>query len=465
MGALLTETVHRVCLEAALVLSVLVFWTDLDGVFLIDKQTACLIPLSLALWAKPRFVPSRGSGIFAGLGLAYLVWGLISMVWSENRTWTLEYLITVAPGPLTLWAAAGFPRASGRALRAGVLAAGLACLYALVQILGEDPYLARWTTEFQNRAFGTLGNPNYLGGLLAPMLFCAPALILSSRRMGGPGRFILAVSWVLMIPVFVNASVRGAMLGVLAGGLVLALWLTIRSQYRLTRRGFLILAGIGLVFVSSLVLQPQARLRLAGLMDMSSEGAQSRLATYEQSLELVREYPLLGTGFGQFAREYPLVDGSGPYHLTTHVHNEGLRALVEGGPLGLLFFAGYAWAWIVWVGLAAWRRQELVLALAAAAGVALWVHGQFFFPGQITATASLTGILIAWSVQSPTESLIRLSWVRGGGNSGSGRRRGRDAGVQPESGHRGLDAADQRRVEPGPGRRIPKSFSTPPGPG
>lgn len=394
------RTFQRVCLQAAICFPALIFFEAFDGLFLRDKETACLIPLAAALVVSWQRKPKIGLPAIAGS--LYLIWGLVSLIWSENPDWTLKYLITVSIGPLMLFACSYDRRSTSRALVVGVLGAGLAALYALVQAGGFDPLAERWTTQFGQRPIGTLGNPDYLGGHLLLGMFCSLTVLTAGFSLGRAQKNILIkVAGLMMIPAFVLAAVRGSSLGLLGGLAALGIfYVFIRDRALIGRILWTKILVVVFVFVMVLSFFPEPRNRIAGLFDVQSQGARQRLITYNRTFRLTRQYPWMGVGYGNFPRHYPMIPSAGddePYHLTGHVHNEILRALVEGGPVAVIFFLGFAWLWILLAAIKAWKSRSGAMAVAAAAGVALGVHGLFGFPWQMAATACMAGALAGWS--------------------------------------------------------------------
>lgn len=306
-------------------------------------------------------------------------------------------------------------RSTGRALVVGVLGAGLAGFYALVQAGGLDPLAERWTTQFGQRPIGTLGNPDYLGGHLLLGMFCSLVIMTAGISLvGAPKNILIKGAGLIMIPAFILAAVRGSSLGLLAGLAVLGIYfIVLRVRAQTGRSVWIKILTVVFVFVVVLSVFPTPRNRIAGLFDVQSQGARQRMITYSRTFRLTRQYPWMGVGYGNFPRHYPMIPSAGvdePYHLTGHVHNEILRAFVEGGPIGAILFFGFAWLWILLAAVRAWNTRSGAMAAVAAAGVALGVHGLFSFPWQMAATACMAGTLAGWSIIS--SQVERQGFVR-----------------------------------------------------
>ncbi|MEK7285474.1 MAG: hypothetical protein AAB114_06385, partial [Chloroflexota bacterium] len=160
--------------------------------------------------------------------LAFLAANAASAAVAENTYMALygdwiRYLgLTFLLDMATLYAAVAiaFRRdADWLVLSAAVAVATLVSIgYALVQYAGADPI--RWTTDPRVRPFGTLGNPDQFGHLLAVVTSVSLAVaILSTRR---PLRVAATAVAVAAIAAASLAATRAVVLGLGAGLLVLA---------------------------------------------------------------------------------------------------------------------------------------------------------------------------------------------------------------------------------------------------
>jgi O-antigen ligase len=144
---------------------------------------------------------------------------------------------------------------------------------------------------------------------------------------------------VLIIAGVVSANSRGGILSMLlAGSAVLLAFARIRQT-----RGLPVLLALALVLGLTLVgwvgLSGDVRSRLASLADPQIT-ADSRLSHWRDSLQAVRDFPLVGTGWGTYRYAYQPYQ-SRPADWFYNADNQYLEILVESGTIGLcLVLAG-----------------------------------------------------------------------------------------------------------------------------
>ncbi len=289
-----------------------------------------------------------------------------------------------------------------KAVRYALLAGALTALYGIAQSLGVDR--GNWTTQFERRAFATLGNPDYLGGYLAALLPISFIFLL--RDFGKKSAWLWLNATLLMGAAIFATRVRGAEAAALAGFLFLAIVLFTPWGRELARRNRLFLR-VSLALVLSLggiwtALHWQSFSR-------SQVSVQQRVDTYKVVWEIVKDHPWLGIGLGQLGVEVPLYQSkpwapgdysSHPYTYTEHAHNEFLQFWAEGGLPGLLLFLAVlaAFAWVVgrFLRNPESKNEDKELLMGVTGGlVALMVQSVSNFPLQVAPTAVLFGLFLA----------------------------------------------------------------------
>lgn len=326
------------------------------------------------------------AGVIDLLLLAFIVWSGLSAVSAENH-WLALRALGVTLSSFVVWRAA---RAVARDGMATPLLAGLGSAAALAALLGaaqaygvEIPWLA---TERPPGA--TFGNRNFLAHLLVLAL---PAILISGIRAQRRPWFLLAMMALLVV----------------AGAIILtrsrAAWLALATQLAtFTAAGFILSRGMrrqrrpanawrghdasmpatdpaagqfilnGRVAVAALVLAGGATLAvvlpnslqwrsdspyaetLVRLADYREGSGRGRLIQYRNTLELVREDPILGVGPGNWMVAYPRVTtpgdpsyaGSEAIPTNPWPSSDWMAYLSERGVVGgvLLLLAGIACA-------------------------------------------------------------------------------------------------------------------------
>lgn len=115
------------------------------------------------------------------------------------------------------------------------------------------------------------------------------------------------------------------------------------------------------------LLHPGVRGRLASAFSAASNA--DRVFIWTRALEVIRDHPVTGTGFGNYqrvaGRYYDRVDPAFP--MRTWAHNLELSTLAETGPLGLL-----ALLWLLAAAVRMLLRNASPFALGALAALAAW---------------------------------------------------------------------------------------------
>jgi O-antigen ligase len=116
------------------------------------------------------------------------------------------------------------------------------------------------------------------------------------------------------------------------------------------------------------LLNPGVRGRLASAFSAAANA--DRVFIWARALEVIRDHPVTGTGFGNYQRVagpyYDRVDPAFP--MRTWAHNLELSTLAETGPLGLL-----ALLWLLVAAVRVLLRSASPFALGALAALAAWL--------------------------------------------------------------------------------------------
>jgi len=169
----------------------------------------------------------------------------------------------------------------------------------------------------------------YAHNLLFPLTFTSGYALASGistrRRMG------LLLAWTAMVVALVFSATRGVWL---AFGVVLLLLGLVRGG----RTTFA--AGTGLVVLVALLVgvDPGVRTRARSAFDLPANLGRTQI--WRANLDMARERPLLGWGYGNyksvrepFYARYPDAD------TTAHAHNDFLQTQVDGGLVSLIAFS------------------------------------------------------------------------------------------------------------------------------
>lgn len=390
---------RRVATLALLVAVPLVVWPGLalpfstPKLWLIAGGAVALLALAAA---DGSLAPSMAA-VPTGLRWAMLAW-LASFAWSGMLApyVSLESLVLGLAGPawcMALLTSGVTVTEVGAALAA---ASGTVATVTLAQWLNHDPFVsAGWVPAIQGasarlRAYGTLGNPNFVAAWLAIAvpLVLATALRFSADRRRAETIAAAGCAALSMAAIAATGS-RGGALGLAAGLASLAVFARVRRARWL--------AAAALVAAVVLPLVSTAR----PLIDTVA----GRLYIWRVALPHTLDRPATGWGPGAFELVYhgwqgsrePTPEAAGFAGPQQRAHNDYLEALVERGVPGaaatcLLFVAA------VMVFLRSRPGDGHVSAAGAAAGMmaaaaAAVVDFPLARPAEITAVWSAAAVL------------------------------------------------------------------------
>ncbi|AFY69534.1 inorganic carbon transporter [Thalassoporum mexicanum PCC 7367] len=230
------------------------------------------------------------------------------------------------------------------------------CVYGLRQYIFGIEALATWVdTESEladaTRIYSFLGNPNLMASYLLPAIPLATIGFLHWRRWGV--KLLAAIiALVSLLCIFLTLS-RGAMLGLAAGLLVLAIGLVYWWSDRLPRWSMPALVGsMAGLFVLAATAIPTVRIRLQSILAGREDSSNDfRLQVMTSVLKMVRDYPILGIGPGNqaFNKIYPFYQRPG--YSALGAYSVPLEITVETGIIGLVCY-GWLFLSVVWLG---WR--------------------------------------------------------------------------------------------------------------
>lgn len=227
-------------------------------------------------------------------------------------------------------------------------------LFGIVQYFGLDPtrYMHEGYGFDLHRAFATLGNPNFLAGLLVLALPIAAALGFVSAT--PPMRIAWLAGAAAIGLAIVMSFTRGAWLAVFAqAGVALLVWIRDTRRRDSTARAFRPAAAIILVAVTltlALAVLPSSSnetdltWRLTSLFQPSGSSAE-RFEVARTALEAVGQHPVLGYGPDAFLpafrqnRTDMYAQVFGADHITNNAHSVVLQYAVTLGIPGVVLFA------------------------------------------------------------------------------------------------------------------------------
>jgi O-antigen ligase len=244
-----------------------------------------------------------------------------------------------APGWGRLWVVIGYfgvhwwlddEATIARFVRTLVAAGAIAAVYGIVQhFTGID-----WYRELLGRPSPVRPRVDEAGGFASVgffrsyLTFAHVLLVPFAFALAGAGGRVARLALPAVAAALVFATARGAWLA--AGGVTL-LQATASARHRWT------LLVLPLATAAALVASPGLRTQIGSAFTI--EANVGRVAIWQANLDIVREHPVLGLGFGRYRAVAPRYYARHPAaDRRSHAHNNFLQIAAEAGLVGLAAF-------------------------------------------------------------------------------------------------------------------------------
>jgi len=176
-------------------------------------------------------------------------------------------------------------------------------------------------------AVSTLPNHNFLAGYLVISISLALALFLFNKgALGKKLPFLLLC--ILPLICLILAKSRGGLLSLMAAFFVLML-------AALNRKKRWILAILSLLIVL-LLFTPNPMMKRLIHIGEEDPHAYERFLVWKATLDIIKDYPLFGTGLGTFRDYYPQYKSQIGFRTARFAHNEYLHFTAELGLIGII---------------------------------------------------------------------------------------------------------------------------------
>lgn len=290
----------------------------------------------------------------------------------------------------------------------------LLAAYGLCQYFGGEFIFRLFRYDIKdkiarNYIISTIGNPEYLGSYLAPLVILfLPELLENTRK-------VICVLALLGSMIFISAilltGTRGALVA-LAGGSILPLVFSYREALPRKRIRILVTLGVLLIFLIVFVIifsfpNPLNRhnqeifQRFKNLANLQSTSMKERILFYSIGSEIIARHPLFGAGEGMFrVYFYPATkwlsvkdDKAGVLRfmvelknrVADNAHNDFLQIWIENGTIGFMFFTLAVTFLIAQACSVVFSRKidskkRLLLVSFAGAALCLLINATFSFP-------------------------------------------------------------------------------------
>lgn len=386
------------------------FWGAEKGYFSIGAAAALLFGAAWLLKSKNFNLPKTPYDMLFGI---FIIFNLLGAAKAENYpafisrvALNLLYFSLFYAGCVYL---ANFKNGIKKIIDAVIFSSLLMAIYGLLQAAGFN------SDTFGDRPGSTLGNPDFSAGhLLLALPLAFYGFINAQKKTAKAYYFTASITLTLYL---LMAQVRGAYIGfaALAALFIAGQALLNREETKKKIKSFIALAA-GFVIIAALffALSPSAVQRMASTINPKTtpktageaaafagreQAVAIRMYIWKNTLNLIKDNLLLGSGAGNFKVKYSYYQASSlpvelvreqPYRRTEHAHNDYLQFAAEYGvPAACVMIIFFAMTLINAFKFAEKNRQKAGWPIAVASGFGgLFVHALFNFPFLIIPTAA-----------------------------------------------------------------------------
>lgn len=217
--------------------------------------------------------------------------------------------------------------------------------------------------------------------------------------------FLLIAILIMTAVLFLSLS-RGGIIGFTAS--VLFFVGMIRCSRSLKRKTWFLML-LGLIIFLVVIVASWGRIE-ERFKEIGEEGKIKRIEVWADTINIVRDFPILGTGLGTFKNIYPYYQTKNPRLLFEHTENDYLEILTDMGFAGFFIIIGMASVFFYSI-IKLWRQRhnnyvKCIVAGGVSSCVAIVVHSFTDFNLRIPANMMLLTVIAAVTqsaVLIPTE--------------------------------------------------------------
>ena len=232
-----------------------------------------------------------------------------------------------------------FGRASQRAWSGLGLAVTIyvfaVAVFATIQFF-SSPGLLYWTKRplWGGAVFGPYVNHNHYAGLMEILIPLAVGYVISMPR--GSAQPVLVFAVLVPIASVLLSGSRGGMISLVGEFAIFTIVLLRRNaNYRRGRAAIVTGLGFSAAILLFLWLDPgDVTKRLEQTVTSPELSVGDRKQFTADSINMFRDYPLLGLGVGSFEAAYPVYQSFSSDQTVDHAHNDYFEALAETGVIG-----------------------------------------------------------------------------------------------------------------------------------
>jgi O-antigen ligase/Tfp pilus assembly protein PilF len=435
------EKAIEISIFLLIILVPLVFYRHCADMFFPIKELIfeLLVVIGLVFWGFKIINTKKYTFTCSPLDIPVLCFisiGLLSLFWSNSFFVSLKELPLFLAGPALYFIITNqFQKKSqiklNRIIFALIIIGSLWGIYGLFQYRGIDIFFQTSKAARTYKVMGISGNVNYFAEYLMAILPLAVSLFfITSSRI----KKVLFLTGILLMGLSLMVTfTRSAYLG-LSVSLIFMFFIFLKTKgkkFIKENRKIFIFILIAIILTTFLFIIPnplskegtfiskiKARISLTRLKEAYS--VRRRIATWNFTLMMIKDRPLLGSGIGTFqynslyyqAKFFEQGDNRSiyPHGFAERAHNEYLQLVAELGIIGLgillWIMIVYFYKGLIFLNKTEDNEKKGILIGLMGAVVAVLVDGIFSFPLHLPATLVLFWLLLGISMNIITEKKI-----------------------------------------------------------
>lgn len=327
------------------------------------------VPFLIFIYIKDIVDKSRKLDIYDYLFYVLVFIGIISCIFSMDKMISIfgksfrhEGFLSVLSYYLLFinWKENGNKEDIKKFFELLVIIAVINSIYALFQMYTNFNFVLTYFAYEGKMASGMCGNPNFFGSLIVTVLSIVSCNFLIDKEKLNYKKILLLV---LLFVSLINSESTGPILTYIICLIFILVFLRLK-KYKIGKRSIVLLITIVITY---LVLIPinynfvvdktgnkisKNETSISSIKKTIESGGNGRLKIWENSLDIVKDNPVVGVGFDNFVLAYPnpklpegiaIVSTNGEvkqqinsYYVVDNAHNVYLHTAVSTGFLGLI---------------------------------------------------------------------------------------------------------------------------------
>jgi O-antigen ligase len=263
-----------------------------------------------------------------------------------------------------------------------------------------------WFRELRygGKPFGPYVNSNHYAGFMEMAIPLALAALITTRSINK--KIIYGFMAIVMASTIFLSLSRGGMLSFLGSLFTISLILFFHKSFN-KHQIVIILLLIGIfMFILYLQFFSAVSERFLSLIDVEGISKIKRPLVWKDTLNIVKDFPLLGTGLGTFRYIFPKYKSSGEQILFLYAENDYLQVLSEAGFIG--FFIIVWGVFIVTLSSFKTIAQDKLAIFFFGSIAAILIHSFFDFNLHIPANALIFSIILGMNFRLSNKENIAI---------------------------------------------------------